>query len=156
RAAPDLVRARHRDEERAARLVDHESVGTRHGRKEAIEAAGRREAIHASRRIVQPRLPLVGEVAVAIAVEGEVVDAPERFAVAMAEDHFPFPTGRVEPQYPLAVIRDPDAAVLVDRKAVGPAVVFGDERPTQVGRDAEDASVRDIDDVEVARAIEGG
>jgi len=50
----------------------------------------------------------------------------------------------------MAIIGDQDASVASDLEAVGPAVIFDDERPFLVRRDPEDASERDVDDVVIA------
>src|SRR5258708_19197332 len=42
----------------------------------------------------------------------------------------------------------------MERRAVRPPVVLGDERPFELRRDAEDAAERNVGDVEVAGAIE--
>ena len=83
-----------------------------------------------------------------------VVDAFEGLGVAVAEDAVHTSAPRVEPQQPLAVVGDPDAAVLVDGQPVGPAVVFGHERPIQRGRDSEDPAIGNVHDEEVALSVE--
>jgi hypothetical protein len=54
------------------------------------------------------------------------------------------------------VVADEDAPVLVDLQAVRPAVILANEVAVSVRRQLEDAAERDVDEVEIAVAVERG
>ena len=155
RPPPDAVAAGRGDEEHLFGRVEHEAVGARHVREQQFQPPVGAQAVHAPGRIVQAGLALVGEKDVAGGADREVVEALEAFRIAMGE-HRADRAGRgIQLHEAAPVVGDENAAVLVDAQSVGPAVVFACEGPVACGRNAEDAAERDIDHVEVARAVEG-
>ena len=52
------------------------------------------------------------------------------------------------------MVGDENASVLMDLEAVGFSVILDDDIEDAIGRNAEDASERHIDNVEISRAIE--
>jgi len=155
RQAPDRIGTRDRDEELAARLVEHETVGARHRVDQAVEPAPGRQAIDATRGIVQAGLSLVGEIEVAVRRDMQVVRPLEAFAAIGLDERRDAAAPRIESHDAALVIGDHEApSIGMQLHAVRPAIVFGDERPRARRRDAEDAPERDIDHVEIARAVE--
>src|SRR3954451_8483968 len=61
---------------------------------------------------------------------------------------------RIEFHEPMLVIGDQNTTVRGDFKSVGPALVLDRERPFAAGRDPEDASKGNVDDIEIALGIE--
>src|SRR5258708_1894856 len=64
------------------------------------------------------------------------------------------PARRIEVHHAVLVVGNDDAAVLVELQSVRLPVIFGDQRPFAARGDAEDAAERDVDDPEIALAIE--
>jgi hypothetical protein len=54
------------------------------------------------------------------------------------------------------VVRDKDPAVLVDLEAVRPSIVLDDQLDLASGREPEDPAERNVREVEIAFAVEGG
>ena len=155
RDAPHRVLPRDGDEQAVLREVQHQAVRARRVVNEAIEpAAIRREAKHAARPVVHAGLALVGEIAVAVAREHEIVEALEALAVAGREDRFDRAARRVQHQEPALVVADEDAPVAVDLQPVGPAVVLGDQVALACGRQPEHPAERNVDEIQVAGAVE--
>src|SRR3990172_3624072 len=115
----------------------------------------RPQVVDAPRGIRDPGLSLVGEVEIAVGREVQVVQALEALAVGGLEQRLDPSAPRVEYQQPALVVGDEDPPVLVDLEAVRPAVVLDGELPLAPGRDPEHAPEGNVDEPEVAVAIEG-
>ena len=72
----------------------------------------------------------------------------------MRDDRFDHAARGVEQQHAAFVVRDEDPAVAMDLQPVRPAVIFGDELPSAIGRDPENAAIGDVGDPKVPCAIE--
>ncbi len=154
RHAPDAIAARDRDVEDVLRAVEHDAVGTWHGVDDQLEPAVGAQPIDAAGRVVQTGLSLVGEIKIAVAGENQIVDALEALGPASLEHGRDAAANRIEQHDAVSVIRDEDPAVLGDLQPVRFAVILGDERELADRRDSEHAAIRDVDDVEIAVAIE--
>jgi hypothetical protein len=154
RQSPDLIGARHGEEQRLLVLREYEPVGARDLVDEAIDIAVDAQAKHASARVLQAGLPLIGEIEIAVAGEGEIVRSLEAFAAYMFEHRFDASARHIQRHDAALVIGDEDAAIFVNGKTVRPSVIFGGNAPFRIGRDAQDAAIWDVGDIKVAGAIE--
>ncbi len=98
---------------------------------------------------------LIGEIEVAVSGEDQVVEALEPLAPRPVEKDLDLAALRVEQHQPLLVVGDEDAAILVDLEAVGLAVPFRDDGELALRRHPQNLAVRDVDDIEIAGAVEG-
>src|SRR5665213_3159035 len=92
--------------------------------------------------------------AVAVGGEDQIVQPLEGLAVARGENRLDFARRRIEQQKAELVVGDVDASVAMDLQAVGPAVILDDELAFELRRQAEDAAERDVDEIEIAVAVE--
>ncbi len=154
---PDRIGARDGEEQHILRLVEHQAVGAGHIAQQAFEpAAVGAQAVEPARGIGQARLPLVGEVHVAVAGEDQVVGRLEAFERGALQERPDLARRRIEDHDAVLVIADESAAVLVELEAVGLPVVLAADRDLARRRDLQQAAPGDVDDPEVARAVEGG
>ena len=154
RKTPYRVGARGGDKQRVFLRVEDQPVRARHAVGQFVQRAVRRIAVHASARVGQIALALVSEIQVAVGCEREVVDAFEVLAMVARDDRRDFAAGGVEQHDAEFVIGHEDAAVLVDAQAIGFAGIFSDDVKFALRRDAKDAAVRNVNDIEIARAVE--
>ncbi|VFR95791.1 hypothetical protein RAN3_0386 [plant metagenome] len=155
RTAPHGVATRDGQEEGLAVRIQRQAVGAgRIGQQHVQAAVGGVVAVDASTGVVHARLALVGKPAAALRIEDQVVDALEGLAVAMAQHGFGLAALGRQAQQATAVVGNPDAAVAMDGQAIGPAVILGHHVPGALRIDAQDAAVRDVGHIEVARAVE--
>src|ERR1700704_1056974 len=155
REAPDLVGTGDRDEQRLLVARQDQAVGARDVVHETIDLAVAAQAEHAAARILQPRLSLVGEIEVAVRCEDQIVRSLEAFAPHVLEDGSDAAIAGIELQNAAAGVGDENAAVAVNLQAVRPSVIFANHRPFRLRRNAQDAPVRNINEIEIAGAIEG-
>jgi len=87
-----------------------------------------------------PGQALIGEVQVAIGGEYQVVDRLEAFEVDPLEHRLDRAGLRIEQHDAPGIVRDEDAAVLMDLQAVGLAIVFGDQLEPALRVDPEHAA----------------
>ncbi|CAM3718679.1 hypothetical protein BOBR111200_04610 [Bordetella bronchialis] len=152
--APDRIASRNGGVEEGLVAVQGDAIGAGHIVQQAIQLAGRRQPVHAPRGIVQAGLSLVGEIEIARGIEGQVVGPLEAFGIPVAQRRIDGAGLRVQAQDAAPVVGDPQPAVGMDGDAIGPAVVLGDQLPVQRRADAEDPSVRNVGDIQVAVTVE--
>src|SRR5690606_29776128 len=105
------------------------------------------EAIDAASRILQACLALIGEIQVAIAGESQIIGALQALAAYPGYDRLNGARPWIERQDPLQMVGNEDAPVLVDGKSVGPAIILCRNLELSRRRDAQDASIGNIDDI---------
>ena len=81
----------------------------------------------------------------------QIVDALEGLPPVAPEDGADGARRRIELHDAMAIIRDEDAAVLVDLQAIGLAVILGRQCDHAIGRDPEDPPPGHVDDIENSR-----
>ncbi len=154
RHAPHAVAACDGQIQHAAVGRKRHAVGAGHVVQQQIELAVGAQAVEAPGRVMQPALPLVGEVEIAFGIEDQVVHALEALAVAALQVRRHMAGGDVEPHQPVLVVGDEQRAGIEELHAVGLAVVFGHEAPGALRVDAEDAAPGDVAHIKVARVVE--
>src|SRR5205807_180091 len=89
-----------------------------------------------------------------VRAEHEIVEALEALAVMGREDRLDRPARGVELHQAPPVVADEDAAIFVNLQPIRPAVVLADEIAIALGREPEHTSKRDVDEIEIAVAVE--
>ena len=74
---------------------------------------------------MQPCVALIGEVEISIAGKMQIVDALEGLPSVAFDDGADGARRRIELHDPVTIVRDEDAAVLVDLQAVGLPIILG-------------------------------
>src|SRR5580704_3612683 len=161
RHPPHRVAACHREIEDVLVGGQHQPVRARHVVEQQVERApltipGGAQPKQSPGRVAQIGLALVGEIEIAVLRENQVVQPFETLAPRPVEKGFDLAARRIEQHQPLLVVGDEDAAVLVDLEPVRLAVPFRDDREFAVARHPQYLAVRNIDDIEIAGAVEGG
>ncbi len=103
---------------------------------------------------MQPGLPLIGKIDLAIGGDVQVVAALEGFGIPRRQYRLHLPRLRIELHNVVHIVGDKDSPIGADLQAVGPAVIFYHQRPFAVGRNPKDAPEWNIDDVEIALSVE--
>jgi len=86
----------------------------------------------------------------------QIVAAAEGLRIARSQHRLHPPRLDVEFENAAPIIRNEDAPVPADLQSVRPTLIFDDQRPVAVGRNPEDATEGNVDDVEMTFGIEGG
>ncbi len=154
RHAPHRVAARHRQIEDLLVRREDQAVGARDVLDHDLEPAVGAQAIESPAGVAHVAFALIGEVAIAVLGEDQIVEPLEALAARPVDQRRHLAARRIEQHQALLVVGDEDAAVLVDLEPVGLAVVLGDDAELASRRHLHDLAVRDVDDVEVAGAVE--
>lgn len=127
-AAPDGVGARGGDVEEGLRRVQRDAVRTGHVGEQRLDPPRGTDAEQPAGGVVQPGLPLVGQVEVAAAGKDQVVEAAEALGVAALTHGRDGAAAGVEGRQPALVVGDEDPAVGADLQPVRPEA--GRPRPS--------------------------
>ena len=130
----------------------YQTVGVGHVADEKVERPVRPQTVDTSRRVVQARLPLVRE------VQSPVGAAIVRSSDALNSNGPLWPPAAVDlhPDQSAPVIGDQQGPVPYGCLPFGSPSHSGDEGPLGLERDAENAAVGNVDDVEMALVVERG
>ena len=151
---PDTVAARDRQKQQRARGIEHNPVGTGDVVEQAFKRPLRALAKDAPGWVLQPRLPLVGEIERTACIKEKVVQAFEAFGTVALQKGRDRAGCRIDPQQPEFVVGDDQLPLRVDLESVRLAVIFGHQVDLAVRADAKNPAECNVHQIQVASLVE--